>query len=507
MNSTISLSMIVKNESQHLYNCLNSVKNVVDEIVIVDTGSTDNTIEIAKSFNAKIFRYEWNDDFSAARNFALKNTTGNFLLYMDADEVLTEKSKQELVKLSQTIKKVGYLCTVKSIDHFTNNHNSIRYVRFFKNSDSIKFIGKVHEQITDSLLENNYEIIHSNIEILHYGYNISKEDKKLKAQRNLQLLLRDYNQGNKNAYQYFQIAQSFFILENYPEAEKYFNYAVSANNLSKDLKAECFFYLANINHKNFDIKNAELFILEAIRLNYNKPFYHYLYGKILQRKQDFHNSLKEYKQAILLNKNINKLEKNNLQTVYLNTIEVLFTTLNLSIKSNLKSDLSFIVSELMNAIKTYFPNFLKEYKILIESLLNYNCIDLSKFNEIIKIINDDNLNTVLDLIDNQTDATIKIQMLESLNKLFMNKSDIIRRIALIHDSNGEPEKAIKLLEENLDITNSDPSLLYFLASFYIKQNKLKKSLEIFDLIENKFPIIFSSNLKSKELRDRIKNSL
>lgn len=76
MSLSISLSMIVKNEGKHLYDCLNSVNDVVDEIVIVDTGSTDNTLEIAKSFNAKIFYFDWNDDFSAARNFSLSNCTG-----------------------------------------------------------------------------------------------------------------------------------------------------------------------------------------------------------------------------------------------------------------------------------------------------------------------------------------------------------------------------------------------------------------------------------------------
>ncbi|MBK7632424.1 MAG: glycosyltransferase family 2 protein [Ignavibacteriales bacterium] len=83
---TLSLSMIVKNEERHLARCLSSVKDVVDEIVIVDTGSTDNTIEIAESFNAKIFHFDWVNDFSAARNFALTKCIGNWILYLDADE-------------------------------------------------------------------------------------------------------------------------------------------------------------------------------------------------------------------------------------------------------------------------------------------------------------------------------------------------------------------------------------------------------------------------------------
>ena len=83
---TISLCMIVKNEEENLPNALNSVKDVVDEIIIVDTGSTDNTIEIAKSFGAKVYYYEWNDDFASARNEALKHATCEWILSMDADD-------------------------------------------------------------------------------------------------------------------------------------------------------------------------------------------------------------------------------------------------------------------------------------------------------------------------------------------------------------------------------------------------------------------------------------
>ncbi|MGC9064474.1 MAG: glycosyltransferase, partial [bacterium] len=82
---TITLCMIVKNEEEHLPNALNSVKDVVDEIIIVDTGSTDNTVEIAKSFGAKVYYYEWNDDFASARNEALKHATCDWILSMDAD--------------------------------------------------------------------------------------------------------------------------------------------------------------------------------------------------------------------------------------------------------------------------------------------------------------------------------------------------------------------------------------------------------------------------------------
>src|SRR3990167_6711291 len=91
---TISLCMIVKNEERYLDQCLNSVKDLADEIIIVDTGSTDRTKEIAKKFNAKIFDFKWTDDFSAARNESIKHATKDWILVLDADEVLDEEGKK-----------------------------------------------------------------------------------------------------------------------------------------------------------------------------------------------------------------------------------------------------------------------------------------------------------------------------------------------------------------------------------------------------------------------------
>ncbi len=88
----LTLSMIVKNEEKYLEDCLKSVRGVADEIVIVDTGSTDHTIEIAQEYNAKLFHYTWINDFSAARNYALEKSTGDWVLYLDADERLSKSS-------------------------------------------------------------------------------------------------------------------------------------------------------------------------------------------------------------------------------------------------------------------------------------------------------------------------------------------------------------------------------------------------------------------------------
>ena len=96
----ISLCMIVRNEESYLPECLESVADVVNEIIIVDTGSTDNTKKIAESFGATVFDFTWVDDFSKARNYSLSKASNDWILYLDADERLDKNSINELVELS-----------------------------------------------------------------------------------------------------------------------------------------------------------------------------------------------------------------------------------------------------------------------------------------------------------------------------------------------------------------------------------------------------------------------
>src|SRR3989338_5500840 len=97
---TISLCMIVKNEEKYLEQCLNSVKDIADETIIVDTGSTDKTKEIAKKFKARVFDFKWSDDFSEARNESLKHATKEWILVLDADEII---DKNGLEKIKEAI--------------------------------------------------------------------------------------------------------------------------------------------------------------------------------------------------------------------------------------------------------------------------------------------------------------------------------------------------------------------------------------------------------------------
>lgn len=478
MSPGISLSMIVKNEERYLFDCLNSVKNIVDEIVIVDTGSTDNTIEIAKSFNAKIYHFDWIDDFSAARNFALEKCTGDWILYLDADERLDEFSAKKIKSLTQTQENVGYYCTIKNYDSEIQRDHTIRYVRFFRNNPDAKFTGKVHEQITPSLEKLNYKFIHSDLLIHHIGYDISKEGKKQKAWRNLRLLLEDYK-NSKNEYVLFQIGQSYFVLENFSEAKNTFLNLIESEKLNKQLKAETFSYLAQISFKEFRNVEAEKFIINAIKLNDTQPFYHLLLSKIHLRFNRIKEAKNELLKSLKLHKNSLRTITFNLQQVNLSVEEILYYGLQLAYQSgdlNLKNKM---LEELSKTNEKKFVAFLK--KVEAQSL-----DQISDITDYLNSVSQFNISLLVHIISKYDNKEFAMNFLTQLYQKFNYNTEVIKQYALTLDSVNKTQDALKVLEGNFDIIKSDPSALLYLVMFYLKMSQNEKALEILNTIENNF---------------------
>ncbi|MCL5991705.1 MAG: glycosyltransferase [Bacteroidetes bacterium] len=257
----LTLSMIVKNEEDNLPGCLDSVNDVVDEIVIVDTGSTDRTKEIAKKFNVKIFDFEWGNDFAAARNEALKHSTGEWVLYLDADERLDEFSKANIRNLLMNSNDEigGFICTIES-DHFQLNGSTERhrggYPRIFRNYGfpKISFQGRVHEQITPSIFALGKLINFSDILIEHLGYNQSREVMEAKVKRNYAMLIEHVQEEPLNAYAWYQLGQTLAQMKLIEEAEKTIRFALQLGNLSDSVYSSATSTLAQLvgNKKNFD---------------------------------------------------------------------------------------------------------------------------------------------------------------------------------------------------------------------------------------------------------------
>lgn len=257
---TLAVCMIVKNEGHHLHGCLSSVKLYADEIIIVDTGSTDNTVELAKSFGAKVYYFDWIGDFSAARNESLSKCTADWILYLDADERLKAESGEYIKNyINLAADDVGaLLCTIESphaqLDGSAEMHRGV-YPRLFRNYGypKIKFLGRVHEQISPSIVDLNKTVAFSDIIIEHLGYNQSRPIMEEKIKRNYQMLLAHVQDEPLNGYAWYQLGQTLAQMSLFEQAEESIRFSIQCGNLSDTIYASATATLSQMtgNKKNF----------------------------------------------------------------------------------------------------------------------------------------------------------------------------------------------------------------------------------------------------------------
>lgn len=161
MMITLSLCMIVKNEADVLERCLACMKGIADEIIIVDTGSTDDTKEIALNFTPKVYDFEWCDDFSAARNYSFSKATMEYAMWLDADDIIDEKNRELLLELKSTLSPLAdmvYLRYDVAFDEENNPTLSYYRERIFRRELNYRWIGEIHEVIPQRGLAEYREI-------------------------------------------------------------------------------------------------------------------------------------------------------------------------------------------------------------------------------------------------------------------------------------------------------------------------------------------------------------
>lgn len=221
MNHTLSLCMIVKNESHNLPRCLASVADLVDEIVVTDTGSTDDTVQKAKELGAKVYHYTWDYNFSNARNFAISKAKGSWILLLDADEELEKADHQKVRALLKNKEIDGAHFTVynfmgrKVSDTFTL-HNAFRLLR---NNGQYHFEGEIHEQIVrkDSKDPQNRLPI-TDIRVYHYGYMEDEASSKQKRKRNIPILEKQLEKDPENSFALFNLGNEYLAMNDHEKA-------------------------------------------------------------------------------------------------------------------------------------------------------------------------------------------------------------------------------------------------------------------------------------------------
>ncbi|MDE6750924.1 MAG: glycosyltransferase [Lachnospiraceae bacterium] len=230
----ISVCIITKNEAEHLEKCLSALQPYPFEIIVTDTGSTDNSREIAYKYTDKVYDFEWINDFSAARNFTINKASHNVILSLDTDEFIKDIN---LVKLEQLIQEnpkcVG---SIEMLNYFEDNGN-IRYQtarldRLF-NRRYYHFENPIHE-VLSPIAKIPYLSYETPIVVDHVGYLGSKEYLDEKSMRNMELLQKELETDPDNPYLYFQIAQCYMMMRDMEHAAEYFKISIDHKPDPKD---------------------------------------------------------------------------------------------------------------------------------------------------------------------------------------------------------------------------------------------------------------------------------
>ncbi len=207
--------MIVKNEEMHIARCLDSIAELVDEIVIVDTGSTDKTVEIASGYTAKVYSYPWTDDFSDARNYSFSKATMDYCMWMDADDILEKTEREKFLQLKKSLLPDTDIVMMKYHTAFDENGRpSFSYFRerWIKNCSKYRWVGAVHEVIPPS-----GKVIYSDIAICHKKINAKDPDRNLKI---YQKMLADGK--TLDARQQYYYGRELYYHKQYEEAVSVF---------------------------------------------------------------------------------------------------------------------------------------------------------------------------------------------------------------------------------------------------------------------------------------------
>jgi len=303
----ISLCVIAKNEEANIENCLQSVKGLVDEIVFVDTGSTDKTAEIAKKFTGKIFNFKWNDNFSDAKNFALNHATNEWILFLDADETIASSDYGRIRDLTKKTEFLGFSLIQRNYtnnigefgwvsgkdDSYDESKKAFGYVpramvRLFRNDLRIGFEGAVHENIGNSILKIG-KIFDTDIPIHHFG---TLKETPEKIRRYIELEKKNLKD---DFFQYCKIGIQLHSIQENDEAVEFLKKSIEKN---QEFPFS-FLELGVIMLEKRNLEEAKRFLHKAESLIEHPMINNYL-GVLYGLLGDYQKSVDYLKKAIAL---------------------------------------------------------------------------------------------------------------------------------------------------------------------------------------------------------------
>jgi glycosyltransferase involved in cell wall biosynthesis len=305
----ISLCMIVKNEESSLGECLNSISEHMDEIIIVDTGSSDRTREIAQRYTDKVYNYIWKDDFSAARNFSISKTSNEYVLILDADEIVKTIDIREVKRLVEMNPfKIGRVLRVNEYVRKENEYKFTERVNRLFSKEIYHYEGIIHEQVIilnnekrdlcktvdDVYTDDTFNIP---ISLVHGGYDGDLKTRSKKTNRNKRLLKNMLLKNPNDPYLLYQLGKSYYMEEEYNAASKHFTQA-----LYMDLNPKLEYVQDMVESYGYSLLNSGKYEEALLMLNIYDEFSHsadflFLMALILMNNGKLDEAIQEFSKA------------------------------------------------------------------------------------------------------------------------------------------------------------------------------------------------------------------
>ncbi|WP_177505821.1 glycosyltransferase [Anaerosinus sp.] len=303
----ISACIIAKDEADNIRECIDSLKKQVDEIILVDTGSTDNTIAIAKNCGAKVLQYQWENDFSKARNFAIEQVSCDWIVFLDADEYLVLPKKDKLRDCLKFVDSKYNAILSKLINIDVDKQNKVLdffyTIRIFRHQCGLNYQGKIHEQLQGQLGEfvKAVKLNDDKAVIYHTGYSTHRLIDKSK--RNIIMLKQEIVGGNTNYLNYRHLAECYANIEEHSQALIYLRKALSMPKIKTTYESR-FYQVYLVTLRECKLNNTDEFyevLQEAIANCPDLPDFHAEYAALLYNNGKYTKALAELKLAIELN--------------------------------------------------------------------------------------------------------------------------------------------------------------------------------------------------------------
>ncbi|MDO8142609.1 MAG: tetratricopeptide repeat protein, partial [Candidatus Brocadiales bacterium] len=462
---SLSACMIVKNEEKFLAQCLKSIRDAVDEIIIVDTGSTDRTVEIAQSFGAKVYHHPWRNSFSEARNHSLNYATCDWILQIDADEALDQADIPLLHKLIQTDSyNAVYVAIYSDLPGGQSKHY---YTRVFRRGKA-QFEGIVHNQL---ILEGN--ALPSEIRFYHYGYNLSNDEMQKKYKRTGDLLRKQLVENPNNIFALANLIRNYRNEYNFEKVielgEKGLSIPVSQTDAdSRNQRLRIYVDLAYALLNTNQLDRAEEICKEAIHENPDSLDILYVMGDILSRKEEFDDAINCFKKYILTKDKESRNPTCNLRIVdtyyyehkAYNNIGECYNRLGLINKAELAYQKAV---ELNNKEPLYYTNLAHLYA------------SQHRFQE----------------VENIANTAVILGIANHPLYLLLGKAQVMQ---------GKTDEAITTFKQFIQKSRNDLNAHIFLVNLLLQTNQVKEAEETLKAISSSNP----NNLELKCLTERIK---